>query len=45
MCPQVLHETAGGGRARGEGGAVPYGVSPDSGIEFDRWSAPRDTPQ
>lgn len=25
--------------------APPHGVSPDSGIEFDRWSAARDTPQ
>ncbi|KAJ0180045.1 hypothetical protein K1T71_004636 [Dendrolimus kikuchii] len=27
------------------GCAPPAGVSPDSGIEFDRWSAARDTPQ
>ncbi|XP_063621124.1 dual specificity protein phosphatase Mpk3-like isoform X1 [Cydia splendana] len=27
------------------GCAAPTGVSPDSGIEFDRWSAARDTPQ
>lgn len=32
-------------RAPACGCAPPLGVSPDSGIEFDRWSAARDTPQ
>jgi hypothetical protein len=31
--------------AEGCGCAAAAGVSPDSGIEFDRWSAARDTPQ
>ncbi|KPJ11258.1 Dual specificity protein phosphatase Mpk3, partial [Papilio machaon] len=39
-----------GGGAVGAGAgacgcAPPAGISPDSGIEFDRWSAARDTPQ
>lgn len=36
---------AGAGGAAACGCAAPAGVSPDSGIEFDRWSAARDTPQ
>ncbi|XP_028168890.1 dual specificity protein phosphatase Mpk3 [Ostrinia furnacalis] len=40
---------AGAGTAAGEAACgcarAPAGVSPDSGIEFDRWSAARDTPQ
>lgn len=35
----------GAGGAAACGCAAPSGVSPDSGIEFDRWSAARDTPQ
>ncbi|KAF9798592.1 hypothetical protein SFRURICE_008325 [Spodoptera frugiperda] len=38
-------ETGAGGAEAGCGCAAPQGVSPDSGIEFDRWSAARDTPQ
>ncbi|XP_073951233.1 LOW QUALITY PROTEIN: dual specificity protein phosphatase Mpk3-like [Choristoneura fumiferana] len=40
-------EVAAAGGAAGACGCAPppHGVSPDSGIEFDRWSAARDTPQ
>ncbi|KAJ2939615.1 hypothetical protein O0L34_g14332 [Tuta absoluta] len=38
-------DVARGGGAAPCGCAAPQGVSPDSGIEFDRWSAARDTPQ
>lgn len=48
--PQVLEalgvrEASGEAAAGACGCAAPSGVSPDSGIEFDRWSAARDTPQ
>lgn len=49
---QAAGAGAGAAEAPQAAGAAPCGcvlgtagVSPDSGIEFDRWSAARDTPQ
>lgn len=49
---QAAGAGAGAAEAPAAAGAAPCGcalgaagVSPDSGIEFDRWSAARDTPQ